>query len=422
MNALKTAKELDRKTLKNFLALFLSSLFFWMGLTTMLPTLPTYAEFLGGTRQQIGFVMGAFAIGLIGSRVWLGQLADQKSRKLVILIGTFVGAIAPLGYLFTQNIPTLMAIRAFHGISVAAFTTGSSALIVDLSPIKHRGELIGYMSLAVPIGMALGPALGGQIEVSWGYVPLFLIAAGLGMGAFLLANQVKENPLCRLVSHSSAPHSEDNRTAWQIFTAPSLLIPSLVLLLIGLVFGNLATFLPLFLKEIKIDFNAGLFYSMAAITSFISRMWTGKASDLYGRGIFVSGSLICYILSMFILSWADTPQLFLIAASLEGIGAGVLIPMVIALISDRSSAAERGRVFAICVSGFDVGIAIAGPIFGMLGASLGYRHLFNITSGISLVAFLLFGCLCNPSFKASIGFATGRDKDRYAKKQTSSLA
>lgn len=51
--------------------------------------------------------------------------------------------------------------RAFHGVSIAAFTTGYSALVVDLSPPKQKGELIGYMSLAVPIGMAIGPAMGG---------------------------------------------------------------------------------------------------------------------------------------------------------------------------------------------------------------------------------------------------------------------
>lgn len=50
--------------------------------------------------------------------------------------------------------------RAFHGVSIAAFTTGYSALVVDLSPPKQKGELIGYMSLAVPIGMAIGPAMG----------------------------------------------------------------------------------------------------------------------------------------------------------------------------------------------------------------------------------------------------------------------
>lgn len=84
--------------------------------------------------QQVGLVMGAFAIGLILSRPMLGKLADQRSRKLVVLIGMAVVAIAPLGYLFVDSIPLLLVIRAFHGICIAAYTAGNSALIVDLSP------------------------------------------------------------------------------------------------------------------------------------------------------------------------------------------------------------------------------------------------------------------------------------------------
>ncbi|MGL5034827.1 MAG: MFS transporter, partial [Microcystaceae cyanobacterium] len=150
------------------------------------------------------------------------------------------------------------------------------------------------------------------------------------------------------------------------------------------------------------------------MTSFMARFWTGQASDTYGRGIFISGSLVCYLVSMLILSLAKTSDLFLLAAALEGIGAGILIPMTIALISDRSEFHERGKVFSVCVSGFDVGIAIAGPLFGWIGEIIGFRGLFTITSALSLIALILFSNQCNPNLKSSWSFAWGRDRDRYA--------
>ena len=161
--------ELDAAEVRDLSILFITGLLFWTSITTMLPTLPTYVQELGGTTQQVGLVMGCFAIGLLFSRTWLGQLADRHSRKIVLLIGTVVGAIAPLGYLWINSIAGLMAVRAFHGISIAAFTTAYSALVIDLSPLKHRGEIVGYMSLAVPIGMAIGPAVGGILQTSHGY-------------------------------------------------------------------------------------------------------------------------------------------------------------------------------------------------------------------------------------------------------------
>lgn len=412
MNPFKTLQALEKKKRKNLLFLFITALLFWIGLTSLLPTLPVYTEDLGGTRQQVGFVMGAFAIGLLGSRLWLGQLADRRGRKITILIGTVVAAIAPIGYLLAHSIPLLMVIRAFHGISVAAFTTGYNALVVDQSPAEQRGELIGYMSLTIPLGMALGPALGGYLAELAGYPPLFLTSAALGCLALILSSQVWEVPLAIL--KSEAVITEKSRTILQLLSSPSLQVPSLVLLLIGLVFGNLLTFLPLFIREIHLNLNTGLFYSVSAMTSFIGRFWTGQASDLYGRGIFVSGSLICYMAAMLMLAWANTPGLFLLAAGLEGVGSGIVIPMMIALISDRSGLQERGKVFSVCISGLDVGTAIAGPLFGWLGEMVGYRGLFQICTVLSLFALLLFATQCNPSLKSSWQFALGLDEDRYA--------
>jgi len=122
---------------------------------------------------------------------------------------------------------------------------------------------------------------------------------------------------------------------------------------------------------------------------------------------------------MILLGVTYTIPVFLLAAALEGIGAGVLIPMTIALISDRSSLAERGKVFAVCVSGFDVGIALAGPIFGFSQAWLGFRGLFAITSVLACLALALFAIQGNPSWRSSLGFALAREKDLYALRQES---
>jgi len=43
------------------------------------------------------------------------------------------------------------------------------------------------------------------------------------------------------------------------------------MLLVGLAFGALSTFVPLFIKSVGVDLNAGLFYTAAAIASFSVR-------------------------------------------------------------------------------------------------------------------------------------------------------
>ncbi len=383
-------------------------------MTSLLPVLPAYIEDVGGTTQQVGSVMGCFAIGLLLSRTWLGWIADRRSRKLVVLIGTAVAGIAPLGYLLVHSILVLMAIRAFHGISIAAFTTGYSALIVDLSPAKQRGELIGYMSLAVPIGMALGPALGGFLQAYAGYTPLFLGSASWGFLALIVASKVRQATREEALLDNQGDFSQPNRSFWQLIGEPSLLVPAVILLLIGLLFGTLVAFLPLFIREIEIDFNAGLFYAAAAIASFSVRIFAGRVSDLIGRGALIAGSLVCYGLSMVLLAWAETPSVLIAAAVAEGAGGGLLLPMMLALISDRSYAHERGQVYSLCIGGFDLGIAIAGPALGTLAVVLSYRGMFALSAGLAVLALLIFLTQSNKDLARSFRFALGREKDLYA--------
>jgi MFS family permease len=262
--------------------------------------------------------------------------------------------------------------------------------------------------------MSIGPALGSWLKEDFGYSALFFVSSLTGFLAFLLASRVEEE--------SRTLFEEDNyqelppRNFGELISSPSLSVPTLILLLDGLLFGTLVTFLPLFMEAIDINLTAGLFYTAAAIASFISRVFVGKASDKYGRGLFITLSLICYGLSMLLLAGSHSPQTFLMAAVLEGIGGGVLIPTMLALISDRCHGGERGKVYAFCIAGFDLGVAIAGPSLGFVAETLGYRDLFGLASFLSPLALLVLFTLSNKNPRYSLKFALGRAKDVYALK------
>ncbi|MGB2924733.1 MAG: MFS transporter [Limnothrix sp.] len=416
---MKVFLQLEPKTRLNLTFLFLAGLGFWLSLTSLLPVIPAYVQDLGATDQQVGFVMGCFAIGLLLSRTKLGKMADEQGRKRIILIGALVAGIAPWGYIFLDSIPQLMVWRAFHGLSIAAFTTGYSALVVDLAPVKNRGEIISYMSLVIPIGMSIGPVLGGYLLGTAGYPVIFTVSAICGIAAFLFASQTKEKPAAtqeQVVAEKKARLTATNRNFRELAIEKSLYIPSLIMLCIGLVFGSLVTFLPLYVRELNIDFNTGLFYGAAAISSFGIRLLAGKASDTLGRGLFISGSLLCYAVTMILLTKATSAPMFMFAGAVEGVGAGTLIPTMIALMSDRSSSYERGKVYSFCIGGFDVGIALAGVFLGTITQTVGYQGAFAIAAGLAMLAFVLFITQGNPRIKSSLKFAVGMTGDRYAQK------
>ena len=117
---------------------------------------------------------------------------------------------------------------------------------------------------------------------------------------------------------------------------------------------------------------------------------------------------------MLLLWQARSATTFLLAAAIEGAGAGTLIPMMAALMADRSQPHERGRTFGVCMIGFDAGIALAGPLFGAVVTDVGYRGIFGICAGLTLLGLLIFLTQSSKNLAYSLRFASGRGADLYA--------
>ena len=398
---------------RNLLVLFASALLFWFSLGSLLPTLPLYMKEIGGTDRQIGLVIGSFALGMLVSRPWLGQLADRNGRKIVLLLAMGLAAIAPFGYLLFNSIPFLIAIRAFHGISLAALATAYLALVADLSPPENRGELISYMTLVNPIGTAVGPALGSFIQESVGYIPLFIIASGFAFLGFLCMAQIQEK-WERKDRENDVGRSPQK--FWGLLWTRRIGIPTAIVLIMGVAFGSLHIFIPLLIKDAEVNFQAGWFYTAAAIAGFCNRLIVGRLSDRFGRGLFITTGFLLYAVAMFILQTNQYAIGFLLAGTLEGAGAGLIIPTISAMIADRSENHERGRVFGLWMGGFDVGMAIAGPVAGEIAQQLGDRQVFAFATGIACLALLVFMTQSNKTIDRSFKYALGSQKDSYAVK------
>ncbi len=400
---------------RNLTICFVVGLLFWSCMASQLPVLPLYVDSLGGTTDQVGIVMGAFAVGLLLFRPYLGQEADRRGRVKVMRLGLLVATVMPCYYALFPAIPLLIVFRAVHGISIAAFTTAYSALVADMAPAEQRGEVVGYMSLVNPLGLAIGPALGAWLKDVFCYEVLFYGAGILGGLGFWLTFRLHEHPHN---SGSAKLHcsvvAKETTKLWQSWWHPRVRVPSLVLLLVGLSFGTLSAFMPLFLKRQGIPINAGLFYLSAAIAGLLVRLPLASWSDRLGRGIFVSVGIICYALSMALMYGAQNQVMVLLSGAIEGMGAGLVIPSIITLIADRTTPQERGSVFGLVWSGFDLGIALAGPTVGAVIRQSELNHAFAIATGLCLIGLVIFLTQSSGNVSGSWRFATGRGHDVWS--------
>ncbi|MGK7925542.1 MAG: MFS transporter [Spirulina sp.] len=384
---------------------------FWLSLGLLFPTLPLYIQDLGETSQQVGWAASAVAVGLLLSRTWLGGMADRTSRRILLLFGLAVAAIAPLVYWLVPFFPVLLGFRLAQGMGIATLSTGYMTLAIDATPPQHRGQVLSYMGLTKALGVGFGALLGSFLQRHIGYPVLFLTSSSFALIGLLYCRTLREPPR----EKSVASRETASEGFWKLVGNRRIGILVLLALLMGLTASGVGDFLPLFIEDARIAFNPGLFYLTVALSTFSTRILLGGLSDRSGRGLWSSIGLSLYCAAMLVLWNAREGASLIFAAILEGVSFGMTLPTFAAIVGDRTHQNERGRTISFWMGGFDLGIAISAPIAGALVNIWGYRSLFALGSSISAFALLLFFTHSSCTFSKSWRYACGRVKDCYAR-------
>lgn len=83
----------------------MTGILFWTSLGSLVPTLPLYLSDLGATDQQVGQVMGAFAVGLLGGLTLLvGELGRSPQSQTRVAVGHGGGDARPSGLLERRSL------------------------------------------------------------------------------------------------------------------------------------------------------------------------------------------------------------------------------------------------------------------------------------------------------------------------------
>ncbi len=114
----------------------------------------------------------------------------------------------------------------------------------------------------------------------------------------------------------------------------------------------------------------------------------GSLGDLYGRNkIFLLG-LGLFSLSSLVCGISQTPLQLIVARSFQGVGAALLTPGSLSILSSQFGSESRGRAIGLW-STFSAVTAVFGPILGGWLAGMGWwRVIFIINIPLSLIVFV----------------------------------
>lgn len=129
------------------------------------------------------------------------------------------------------------------------------------------------------------------------------------------------------------------------------------------------------------------------LTSTITVPFYGKLSDLYGRKPMLLIGITVFLLGSALSGLSQDMTQLIAFRGIQGLGAGALFPVSLAVIGDLFTPAERGRYQGLFGAVFGVS-AIVGPLLGgFLTEHVSWHWIFYINIPIGIVALLVIGRL-----------------------------
>lgn len=368
----------------DFYLAFLANFLFFSSMHLLLTPLPLYIERMGGGATQVGLAMTTFALAGIALRPYMGRLTDTWGRKPVMLVGATMFVLGPLSYTLARSVPALLVARMLHGMGIAAFTTAYYAAIADVTPRSRWGEALGLAGVAPSLSVIVASPLGTSLTQRMDFPSIFVAAGLIALLSFVIT----------LLLHEPDRKGASERTVnprphglLDVVKVRGVLAPSAAGLTLGLTYGALYSFLPLFARDRGLG-NVGFFFTTSGIVIILSRFLAGRLSDKIGRVPVILPMFIVLAAGVAGLNWAYSFMILMLTAVIHGVGFGGVRVGLDTMVIDNAPGAGRGTALSLLYFGFDGGIAIGTFAIGVLADALGYGKVYLL---VGAACFLTMG-------------------------------
>jgi DHA2 family multidrug resistance protein len=156
--------------------------------------LPHMMGSLGASVQEITWVTTSYIIAnvvVMPLTAFLGRLFGQK-RVYMASLGIFLLGSVLCGT--ARSLPSLVLYRTFQGLGAGALQPTEQAILRQTFPAREQGMAMALFAMAVMLGPAIGPTLGGYIVDNYSWPWIFYINVPVGaVGLTMVAMFVMED-------------------------------------------------------------------------------------------------------------------------------------------------------------------------------------------------------------------------------------
>ncbi|MEO8250926.1 MAG: MDR family MFS transporter [Chloroflexota bacterium] len=171
---------------------------------------------------------------------------------------------------------------------------------------------------------------------------------------------------------------------------PRTRIEIFIVVLLGILLAALdqtivGTALPVIVTDLKGNDVYTWAFTSYLLTATISGPIYGKLSDLFGRRIIIMIGVSIFLIGSLLCATSGQMWQFIAFRGLQGLGAGALFPVSLAIIADIFAPSERGKYQGFFGAVFGLASLIGPAIGGILTDTVGWHWIFLVNIPLGLV-------------------------------------
>ncbi len=366
-----------------FRALFIAVFSAMLGLGIVIPLLPHYAETLGATGLEIGAIFSGFSVSRALLMPLFGRLSDRRGRKWFIVTGLALYTILSLAYLVAESVGGLILVRVIHGMASAMVIPIAMAYVADLSAVGSEGRQMGTFSISLYLGMGIGPLVGGVISAAAGMAAVFL-----SMTAFSFLSVL----VCLAFVPESAPRSRPATSNRGVLGNSALRAAVFFQLINAFANGTFMVFVPL-IASLAFGLSTaetGLVISVSSLSTSVLQRWSGGLADRYDKTTLIVAGTALIAATLFVIPSLSGFPALLLAALAIGIGGGISLPAVTAIVTIAGRTVGQGAAMGASNTAMGVGMIVSPLLSGMVMDLYGIKNVFYLSGIICALALPLF--------------------------------
>jgi EmrB/QacA subfamily drug resistance transporter len=152
---------------------------------------------LGASQSQLEWGINSYTLVFAGLLFTFGVVGDRIGRKRMLMIGLVAFGLFSLVTAYAQTPDQLIWARAAMGLGAAAVMPQTLSIISNVFDPAERPRAIGIWAMAVGIGVAIGPVVGGLLLAHFWWGSVFLLNVpftAAGAAAVWLVVPESKNP------------------------------------------------------------------------------------------------------------------------------------------------------------------------------------------------------------------------------------